>query len=150
MFSRILTVCIGNICRSPMAEAALAGRLRSRGFEVTVESAGIAALVGRPADPMAQAVMLERGIDISSHRARQLTPELIRSFELVLVMDAEQQRAVEAMSPSARGRVHRIGRWSSFDVPDPYRRDRPAFDQAFALIERGVDDLEKAFWPRRD
>lgn len=149
MFGKILMVCIGNICRSPMAEGVLSSRLHGRGLQVTVESAGLAALVGHPADPMAQQAAAERGVDISAHRARQLTPELIRSFELILVMDADQQRAVESMSPSARGRVHRLGRWSNFDVPDPYRRDRAAFDRAYALIERGVDDLENAFWRRR-
>ena len=149
MFSRILTVCIGNICRSPMAEAELAARLRKRGLQAIVESAGIAALVGRPADPTAQELMLERGIDISGHRARQLTPDLVRSFELILVMEAQQQHAVEAILPSARGRVHRIGRWGDFDVPDPYRRGREHFERALDLVVRGVDDLENAFWPRR-
>jgi protein-tyrosine phosphatase len=148
MFSRILMVCTGNICRSPMAEAELASRLAGRRAAAVVESAGIAGLVGHPADPMAQQLMRERGIDISGHRGRKLTPELIRSFELILVMEAEQQRQVEAILPSARGRVHRIGRWGNFDVPDPYRRDRAAFEQALSLILRGVDDLEKAFWPQ--
>ncbi len=132
-----------------MAEAELASRLRKRGIQATVESAGIGALVGRPADPMAQELMLDRGIDISGHRARQLTPEIIRSFELILVMEADQQRAVEGMLPSARGRVHRIGRWGDFDVPDPYRRERDAFEDALELITRGLDDLERAFWPAR-
>jgi len=149
VFSRILTVCVGNICRSPMAEVLLAERLRARGAGAVVESAGIAALVGRPADSIAQALVAERGLDLSRHRARQLTPELIRAFELVLVMEAEQQRAVESILPSARGRVHRIGRWGGFDVPDPYRRDRAAFERALTLIERGIDDLETAFWPKR-
>lgn len=149
MFTRILTVCVGNICRSPMAEALLAHRLAGRGVVATVESAGIAALSGRPADPTAQALMGERGLDISGHRARQLTPELIRAFELVLVMEADQQKAIESMLPSARGRVHRIGRFGGFDVPDPYRQDRAAFERALALIERGVGDFEKAFWPPR-
>jgi low molecular weight protein-tyrosine phosphatase len=149
MFSRILTVCVGNICRSPMAQAELRARLRGRGLEAVVESAGIAALVGRPADPIAQELMLARGMDISSHRARQLTPDLIRSFELILVMDLEQQRAVEGILPGARGRVHRIGRWGNFDVPDPYRLDREAFERSLGLIVRGIDDLEKAFWKKR-
>ncbi len=149
MFSRILTVCIGNICRSPMAEAELAHRLRQRGIQAVVESAGIAALVGKPADPTAQELMAARGIDISGHRARQLLPQLIRQFELILVMEEEQQRLVEEILPSARGRVHRIGRWGGFDVPDPYRRERAAFERALELIVRGVDDLEKAFWPKR-
>jgi len=132
-----------------MAAAALADRLGRRGVTVAVESAGISALAGRPAEPIAQALMSERGLDISGHRARQLTPEIIRSFELILVMEAAQQRAVEAILPSARGRVHRIGRWGDFDVPDPYRQERPAFERSLALIDRGIEDLEKAFWPRR-
>jgi protein-tyrosine phosphatase len=149
VFSSILTVCVGNICRSPMAEGLLADRLRRRGAKVVVASAGIAALVGRPADPIAQALMAERGLDLSGHRAQQLTPDLIRSFELILVMEAVQRQAVEAILPAARGRVHRLGRWGDFDVPDPYGRERRAFERSLALIERGVDDLQSSFWPER-
>jgi protein-tyrosine phosphatase len=149
LFTRILTVCIGNICRSPMAEAVLAHRLAERGVRATVESAGIAALVGRAAEQNAQALMLERGLDISGHRARQLTPEMLRSFELILVMSAAQQREVESMAPTARGRVHRIGRWGGFDVPDPFKHDRTAFEHSLALIDRGIEDLLKIFWKQR-
>jgi protein-tyrosine phosphatase len=129
-----------------MAQMLLNRRLQDRGSAFAVESAGISALVGCPADPLAQELMAKRGFDLSSHRARQLTPELVRSFELVLVMDAGQQRAVESFDPSARGRVHRIGRVGRFDVPDPYRRGREAFENAFALIERGIRELENVFW----
>lgn len=146
MFRRILMVCVGNVCRSPMAQGVLRDRLAGRGAIATVESAGLAALVGQPAAPPAVALMRERGIDITDHRARQLTSELVVSFELILVMEARHQRAVEAVSRAARGRVHPIGRWSGFDVPDPHGRDRQAFERALSLIERGVDDLEKAFW----
>jgi protein-tyrosine phosphatase len=149
VFTSILTVCMGNICRSPMAEAALADRLGRRGVAAVIASAGITALVGRSADPIAQELMAGRGLDISGHRARQLTPELIRSFELIVVMEKDQQKAVEAILPSARGRVRCIGHWGGFDVPDPYRQGRPAFELALALIERGLDDFEKAFWSKR-
>jgi|SRR4051812_5641308 protein-tyrosine phosphatase len=129
-----------------MAEVLLARRLRDRGIEGVVESAGIAALVGHPADTLARELMTARGLDLGTHRGRQLTRELIRRSDLVLTMEAEQQRAVEELDTSARGRVHRIGRMGRFDVPDPYRRGRAAFEQALTLIERGIGELEHVFW----
>jgi protein-tyrosine phosphatase len=149
VFNRILMVCTGNICRSPMAEVLLAHRLRDRGLDAVVESAGTHALVGYPADPLARELMTAKNLDLGSHKARQLTAEMIRSFDLVLVMDSQQQRLVEAMDPSARGRVHRLGRMGKFDVPDPYRHGRETFVRSLALIERGVDELEQTFWSKR-
>ncbi|HZZ86345.1 MAG TPA: low molecular weight protein-tyrosine-phosphatase [Anaeromyxobacteraceae bacterium] len=144
MFTRLLTVCIGNICRSPMAEALLRAHLAAHGrHEATVQSAGLAALVGRPADPVAQALMAARGLDLSQHRARQLTPALVTASDLVLVMDEEQQRAVEQLCPTARGRVQRLGRFGRFDVPDPYGGSQAQFEQALALIERGISELSR-------
>ncbi len=132
-----------------MAEVVFAQRLRERGFSVTVESAGIGALVGRPAEKHAQDLVRLRGLDLSGHRARQLTPEMLRSADLVLVMEADQQRAIEAMWPPGRGRVYRVGHMGKFDVPDPYRQDRAAFERALSMIERGLSEFEKAFWPQR-
>ena len=132
-----------------MAEVLLGDRLRALSFEAQVESAGIAALTGHKVDPAVLDLLGLRGLSLKQHRARQLTPELIRSFELILVMEAGQQRAVEAIDSSARGRVHRLGRFGDFDVPDPYRRGRGAFEQALALIEQGIGDFEKAFWSKR-
>ncbi len=138
-------VCVGNICRSPMAEALAAARLAGRPG-ARVASAGLGALVGEPADPTAQTLLAERGLDISGHRARQLTSEMTAGYDLVLVMEQGHVAAVEDVNPAMRGRVHRIGRFGGFDVPDPYRRDRAAFENALALIERGIADFERAFW----
>lgn len=128
-----------------MAEALLRARLAGRPG-ARVESAGVAALVGRPASPEAQELMAERGLDLSAHRARQLTPELVRDFDLVLVMEEGHRRAVEAIAPAARGRVQRLGRFGGFDVADPYRAGRRAFETALSLIERGLGEFEERLW----
>jgi len=138
-------VCVGNICRSPMAEVLLRARFGRRG-RGRVESAGLAALVGHPADPFAVALMAQRGIDLGSHRARQLTGGLVASADLVIAMEEGHVREIEALVPAARGRAHRIGKFGGFDVPDPYGEPRAAFERALALIERGLDDFEQAFW----
>jgi protein-tyrosine phosphatase len=129
-----------------MAAALLSMRLSRAGATPKVESAGLAALVGEPADPLAVALMRERDLDITPHRARQLTFTLVTAFDLVLVMEQRQQRDVERMLPVARGRVHRVGRFGGFDVPDPYRRGRAAFQESLALIERGIDEVARAVW----
>jgi protein-tyrosine phosphatase len=145
MFDSVLMVCVGNICRSPMAEGLLRARLVVRG-RGRVASAGLAALEGRGADPMAVELMAARGIDISTHRARQLTPELIAAADLVLVMEEGHRRQIETLAPSARGRVHRIGKFGKYDVADPFGKSREAFASALSLIERGLEDLERVFW----
>jgi len=131
-----------------MAEALLVAEAGARGVVLRVESAGIGALVGRPADESAIALMTARGIDINAHRARQVTPALVSSFELVLAMDSEHQRAIETQFPTARGRVHRLGRARKVDVPDPHRQGLAAFERALDIIERGIDEMGPLLWGR--
>lgn len=132
-------MCVGNICRSPMAEGLLkqafieAGRLDSK-----ISSAGLGALVGHPPDPKACQVMMEKGIDISSYRARQLNQEMIRKSELILVMEAGQRNAIEEIEPTARGKIFRLGEWGKFDIPDPYQKEIRVFEKTLLLIEQGV------------
>lgn len=135
MIKSILVVCEGNICRSPMAQGLLASRLP----QIQVKSAGCSALAGRCADPMAIDLMAERGIDIGGHIAVDLNIEQVRSAELVLVMTSEQRRRIEEIYPFAKGKVYRIGEYGRFDVTDPYRKGRPAFDLALTQIDNGLE-----------
>lgn len=143
MFKNILVICIGNICRSPMAEGLLKQTLAQSAIDCHVSSAGLNALVGHKADPMACQLMMQKGIDISGHRACQLNSEMIRKADLILVMEAFQKDAIEKNEPSTRGKVFRLGEWSHFDIPDPYQKEMTVFVAALALIEQGVAEWAK-------
>lgn len=138
MLSSILTVCTGNICRSPMAEVLLLDCLKDE--KVAVSSAGLMALVGQPADPLAITLLAERGLDATGHRARQITTEMAMGAELILVMELWQQRDLERNIPQVKGRVFRLGHWRKFDIIDPYRKGRESFEEALSAIERGVNN----------
>lgn len=130
----ILVLCEGNICRSPMAAALLQAAFPA----AQVLSAGLNALVGKPADPAAIALMRERGLDLREHRAAQVTRPMCLHMDLVLVMEREQRDRLQRLYPEVCGRVFRIGDASGIDVPDPYRQPIEAFRAALALIEQGV------------
>ena len=137
MIRHILVVCVGNICRSPMAEALLKRELREQdGF--TVESAGLGALVGYPASEFSIELMDELGVDITAHRARQIHPDMVNAADLVLVMEAGHKRAIDDADPTARGKVHRLGEWQDRDIDDPYRQPKAAFADALEDIREGV------------
>ena len=137
MIRHILVVCVGNICRSPMAEALLRRELRGQDG-ITVESAGLGALVGHPASDYSVELMAEMGIDITGHRARQIHPDMVRDADLVLVMEAGHKRAIDDADPSARGKVYRLGEWQDRNIDDPYRQARVAYEEALEDIEAGV------------
>jgi protein-tyrosine phosphatase len=130
----ILVVCEGNICRSPMAQGLLAAALP----QVQVHSAGLGAMIGSPAEETAVRLMQARGIDISAHRATQITRQMCVQADMVLVMDADQRKRLEAMYPQACGRVFRVGEYSKRDIPDPYRQPERAFRDALSLIDEGL------------
>jgi len=143
LFNNILIVCVGNICRSPMAEALLKSTLSTKPNVYQVSSAGIGALVGHPADNKAKQLMIEKGIDISGHRADQLNEDMIRKADIILVMESAHKQAIEAKQPSAKGKVFRLGEWGDFDIPDPYQRDSIIFESVLRLIDLGVNQWLK-------
>jgi protein-tyrosine phosphatase len=116
----VLTVCTGNICRSPLAERLL-GLARA---DLSVTSAGLSALVGHPADrDTVHVAQLRSGIVLDGHSARQFTAELGRRNDLILVMEDWQRLRISEIAPSLFGRVFLLTRWTTgVDVPDPYRR----------------------------
>jgi len=144
VFNKILIVCIGNICRSPTAEYLMRDRLRGRA--VSVESAGLAALVDYPIDPTAGELLAEHGLDASLHRARQLDDAAIASADLILVMQRSHIVTLSKRSPHAVGRTFLLGKWQGDqEIPDPYRRGRSAFEHAYQLIEEGVGSWLRHF-----
>lgn len=129
----LLVVCVGNICRSPMAQAVLR---RDLGDRWSISSAGLGALVGEPAAPEARHSLQALGLDAAEHRARQVTPEMLRDAELVFVMESAQKSALEKAHPWACGRVFRLGHWEDLEIADPYRRPQEVFDAALEAIVR--------------
>lgn len=103
-----------------------------------INSAGLIALVGHQADPIACRLLHEKGIDISDHRACQINREMIRKADLILVMESNQKIAIEKNEPTSRGKVFLLGEWGKFDVIDPYQQDITVFEKSLALIEKGI------------
>jgi protein-tyrosine phosphatase len=134
MIDRVLVVCEGNICRSPLACAMLAQALPDIGFS----SAGTHALVGEGADPRVLEMARGRGVPLEDHVATALTSAQVREADLILTMTKTQREQIEQAWPYVRGKVYRLGESEGVDVMDPYRRHRAAFELAFAQIEHGV------------
>ncbi len=132
----ILVVCVGNICRSPMAEYLL----KQDYPQLMIDSAGISGLSGHPADDKAQLCMQHLGIDISGHIAKKLNAEHLKKADLILVMSKNQQAYIEQTWPFAKGKVFRLGHWQNKNVPDPYQHDQAFFDETCQLIQQCVTD----------
>lgn len=105
MTFRVLSVCTGNVCRSPFAAQLLAARLAAWGVDAEVTSAGTHAMVGHAMTPEAAEMSLRAGVDPGAHRARQLTAEMIDDADLVLVASREHRAAVLQVSPRASRRT---------------------------------------------
>lgn len=136
---RILFVCTGNICRSPLAETLLKRALHERAVEeVSVESAGTGAWDGAPASEGAYLVALERGLDLSSHRARLLTREIVEDASLILTMARHHRARVHELG--GEGRVHVLGEYvgkngEEAEVGDPFGGDLEVYRDTCAELE---------------
>lgn len=125
-----------------MAEALLQSHLSNTSIQVI--SAGAAALVGYPADPLAQEVMQEHGHDISQHRAQQATQSLLTATDLILTLDETHSQWVRTRFPQLIGRTYKLGHWQgNADIADPFRKPKTEFEQAFLEISLYSNDWLK-------
>lgn len=136
MFDRILVLCTGNICRSPVAEALFKQRFPTR----NITSAGLGALVGEGVEPQARRLAEADGIDLSAHVARQVDNEMLRSADLILVMSDGHRRAVAERYSPASGKTMLLTTWiDDSAVPDPYRKSPSAFEHVHRLLVKAAD-----------
>lgn len=148
---RIAVVCLGNICRSPIAEVVLTEKLREAGLGGSVEvvSAGTGDWhIGERMDRRAAAILTRSGYDPSDHRAKQFEPEWSADYDLILVMDERNLAAVSRMSPGSTETRLRMFRdfdprasVSDRDVPDPWYGEDDGFDTVLTMVERTAASL---------
>lgn len=137
-FENILVVCVGNICRSPMAEALLKQRFPDK----NIDSAGVGALVGHGADPAAIEIMQQQNIDITDHVAKQIDEALALKYELILTMSDGQNKWIEERFPFCRGKTFKLGHWCDKDIADPYKHEMSAFITAYQDIVSSIDEWQ--------
>ncbi|WP_313173615.1 low molecular weight protein-tyrosine-phosphatase [Stenotrophomonas sp.] len=141
---KLLVVCLGNICRSPMGEGILQARIAEAGLDswVQVDSAGTSGHwhAGRGPDPRAVACARGHGVDISAQRARQLLAEDFEEYDLILCADDDNLRDARALAPAGlEARAVLWLPWAGIDgadgVPDPYYGDVRDFETSWALLD---------------
>ena len=124
MFERILVICTGNICRSPLAAALLTRGLVEKGT-ASVQSAGVAALTGHAAEETVSRIAAEHGISLADHCATQISIDATRQAELILAMEQRHIDAVLAFDPTARGKTFCSATGHRVKSPTPTVRKRP-------------------------
>lgn len=158
MTYRILTVCTGNICRSPMAEVVLQQKLTDAGLDVEVDSAAVTPYeVGNPIDYRAVDVMEEAGYDVPHRAARKVTEADFEDYDLILPMTRSHARDLEEFRRAwgKQGTDAQIELFGTFtpkfqagetvdvDVPDPWYGNRDDFVETLATIEAALPAIQK-------
>jgi protein-tyrosine phosphatase len=142
---RVLMVCLGNICRSPTAEAVLRAKLDAAGLgqRVAVDSAGTGDWhVGSPPDARSQRHAAKRGYDLSSLRGRQVAEADFHRFDLILAMDEDNLADLQRLAPEGSSRAE-VRLFASIEVPDPYTGGAAGFEQVLDLVEAASDTWVK-------
>lgn len=153
---KVLFVCMGNICRSPLAHGLFENLVAEEGLQdvIQVDSAGTHAYhVGEAPDPRSQETARRRGIDISAQRARKVRAEDFREFDYVLAMDKSNHALLADLCPS--GLEEKLFLFLEFapdlgesEVPDPYYGGASGFERVFDLVEAASRGLLEAIRTR--
>ena len=147
--TRVLFVCLGNICRSPLAEAVFRHQVRERGVEgeFEIDSAGTSGYHnGAAPDRRSTETARRRGVELTG-QSRQLAADDLRRFDYVIAMDGDNLREIRALEAASGGtaRIHRLREWdparSGADVPDPYYGGPGGFDEVHDIVERSCEAL---------
>ena len=134
----VLFVCTANVCRSPMAMAIFRKMVRGEGDQWIVESAGTWAINGIPAAPKTQILSKKHGEDLSYHRSRPVSKDLLNSFNLILTMEQGQKEALVIEFPESGERTFALSEMidQNFDIPDPIGKSMEDFEGTYKEIEK--------------
>lgn len=148
---KVMFICMGNICRSPLAHAVFDDMAAREGLDVFTESCGMGAWhVGEPADPRMRRTAKDHGVTVN-HHARQFNPSDLDEYDLLIPMDKGNLRDMEPfLKPEHREKVHLMREWDpegGTEVPDPWYGGPEGFETVYRIVERScrvlVDELKE-------
>lgn len=145
---KVLMVCLGNICRSPMAQGILESKIKDQGLNIQVDSAGTSSYhIDQQPDSRAISKMDEKDIDISSYRGRQITTTDFDHFDFVYVMDNYNFQDVIGICRNEDDKnktqmiLNKIFPNQDMSVPDPYYGEADGFENVYQLLDKACDKI---------
>lgn len=147
-------VCLGNICRSPLAEGILQFKVQEAGLDWTVESAGTNGYhIGEAPHRLSQKVALQHGIDISCQRARRFTAADFQQYDMIYALAGDVLREIRRIAgkhydaSKVQLLMDTLHPGKQIDVPDPYYGEEPGYHDVFELINEACDQIIQQFAP---
>jgi protein-tyrosine phosphatase len=149
--NRILFVCLGNICRSPLAEGIMLHLKEKHDLNIKIDSAGTASFhIGEAPDPRTIANAKKNGVDLSHLRARQFSGSDFDDFDHIFVMDKSNLKNIVSQAKNEEQKqkvslfLNTLYPGKNMEVPDPYYHDEKKFEEVFQLVYKACDKLKKA------